>query len=104
MNNPVIRVDGIRKQFGGQEVLKGVSFEVQAGQTFAFLGRNDNGRDFRLTKLDESFDTTLTTNKIIARRVHVTLSRADRNRTLESDISDALHDLLKVAAISDSRI
>ncbi len=44
MNNPVIRVDGIRKQFGGQEVLKGVSFEVQAGQTFAFLGRNAAGK------------------------------------------------------------
>jgi ABC-2 type transport system ATP-binding protein len=44
MNNPVIRVDGIRKQFGGQEVLNGVSFEVQAGQTFAFLGRNAAGK------------------------------------------------------------
>jgi len=44
MINPVIRVDGIRKQFRNQEVLKGVSFEVQAGQTFAFLGRNGTGK------------------------------------------------------------
>jgi ABC-2 type transport system ATP-binding protein len=44
MTNPVIRVDGIRKQFRNQEVLKGVSFEVQAGQTFAFLGRNGTGK------------------------------------------------------------
>ena len=44
MTNPVIRVEGIRKQFRNQEVLKGVSFEVQAGQTFAFLGRNGAGK------------------------------------------------------------
>jgi len=44
MTNPVIRVDGIRKQFRGKEVLKGVSFEVQAGQTYAFLGRNGAGK------------------------------------------------------------
>lgn len=44
MTNQVIRVDGIRKQFRGQEVLKGVSFEVQAGQTYAFLGRNGAGK------------------------------------------------------------
>jgi ABC-2 type transport system ATP-binding protein len=44
MINPVIRVDGIRKQFRNQEVLRGVSFEVQAGQTFAFLGRNGTGK------------------------------------------------------------
>lgn len=44
MNNPVIRVDGIRKQFRGHEILKGVSFEVQPGQTYAFLGRNGAGK------------------------------------------------------------
>ena len=44
MNTSVIRVEGIRKQFRGQEVLKGVSFEVQSGQTFAFLGRNAAGK------------------------------------------------------------
>src|SRR5262249_50281394 len=44
MTNPVIRVDGIRKQFRNQEVLRGVSFEVQAGQTFALLVRHGAGR------------------------------------------------------------
>jgi ABC-2 type transport system ATP-binding protein len=44
MNTPAIRVEGIRKQFRDSEVLKGVSFEVQAGQTFAFLGRNAAGK------------------------------------------------------------
>jgi ABC-2 type transport system ATP-binding protein len=44
MNTPAIRVEGIRKQFRDSEVLKGVSFDVQAGQTFAFLGRNAAGK------------------------------------------------------------
>jgi len=44
MNSPVIHVDGIRKQFRGNEVLKGVSFDVQPGQTFALLGRNAAGK------------------------------------------------------------
>jgi ABC-2 type transport system ATP-binding protein len=44
MNTPAIRVEGVRKQFRDSEVLKGVSFEVQPGQTFAFLGRNAAGK------------------------------------------------------------
>ncbi len=44
MNQPAIRVDSVCKRFRGQEVLKGVSFEVPVGQTFAFLGRNAAGK------------------------------------------------------------
>ena len=44
MNNSVIHVDGIRKQFRGNEVLKGVSFDIKPGQTFALLGRNAAGK------------------------------------------------------------
>ena len=55
-------------------------------QAITFFGLNYNGRDFRLTELDERFDSTLAANKIIACRVRVAFSRADRNRTLESDI------------------
>jgi ABC-2 type transport system ATP-binding protein len=44
MNSPAIRVEGLCKRFRDREVLKGVSFEVQAGQTFAFLGRNAAGK------------------------------------------------------------
>ncbi len=44
MNTPAIRVEGVRKHFRDSEVLKGVSFEVQPGQTFAFLGRNAAGK------------------------------------------------------------
>jgi ABC-2 type transport system ATP-binding protein len=43
-NDPVIRVDALRKKFRDREVLAGVSFEVPAGQTFAFLGVNAAGK------------------------------------------------------------
>ncbi len=43
-NQPVIRVDALRKKFRDREVLAGVSFEVPAGQTFAFLGVNAAGK------------------------------------------------------------
>ena len=44
MSSPVIRVDNVRKRFGNRDILNGVSFDVQPGQTFAFLGRNGAGK------------------------------------------------------------
>ena len=43
MNNPVIRVDGIRKQFGSQEILK-ESFLRSAGRTDLRVSRPQRGR------------------------------------------------------------
>lgn len=44
MNEPAIRVVDLCKSFRDREVLSSVSFEVPAGQTFAFLGRNAAGK------------------------------------------------------------
>jgi ABC-2 type transport system ATP-binding protein len=40
----LIEVEGLRKSYGGREVLKGVSFEVEAGRTVGILGPNGSGK------------------------------------------------------------
>ncbi len=40
----MIQVQGLRKVYGGFEAVKGLDFEVQAGEVFAFLGPNGAGK------------------------------------------------------------
>jgi ABC-2 type transport system ATP-binding protein len=39
-----IEVDGLRKSYGGNEAVRGVSLRVQRGEIFAFLGPNGAGK------------------------------------------------------------
>jgi ABC-2 type transport system ATP-binding protein len=43
-NGPVVRVEGLRKNYGSVEALKGVSLEVNAGEVFGLLGPNGAGK------------------------------------------------------------
>ena len=43
-NTPVLRLDSIRKSFNGNEVLKGISFEVQQHEVVALLGPSGSGK------------------------------------------------------------
>lgn len=44
MNNPAIELQAVTKSFRRAEVLRGVTFRVDRGKTFAFLGRNAAGK------------------------------------------------------------
>ncbi len=44
MTQAAIEIDGVAKRFGENQVLRGMSLRVTAGQTFAFLGRNGAGK------------------------------------------------------------
>ncbi|MEO8092648.1 MAG: ABC transporter ATP-binding protein [bacterium] len=44
MNEPVIRVSGLRKSYGEAEAVCGIDLEVQSGEVFAFLGPNGAGK------------------------------------------------------------
>ncbi len=44
MNNRVVRASSVRKSYGELEVVKGVDFEVAAGECFGILGPNGAGK------------------------------------------------------------
>lgn len=44
MSEPVIKVSGLRRSYGGFEALGGIDLEVRAGEVFAFLGPNGAGK------------------------------------------------------------
>jgi phospholipid/cholesterol/gamma-HCH transport system ATP-binding protein len=58
MNNPdnnnsgvSLQVRGLRKSFGGQEVLKGIDFDVQPGEIFVIMGPSGSGKSVLLKHL-----------------------------------------------------
>ena len=42
--DPVLRVDGLRKRYGAQEVVRGLSFEIRRGECYGLLGPNGAGK------------------------------------------------------------
>ncbi|RPJ85407.1 MAG: ATP-binding cassette domain-containing protein, partial [Acidobacteria bacterium] len=45
---PVVLLEGVRKAFGGRQILDGVSFEVARGRAFCLLGRSGSGKSVTL--------------------------------------------------------
>src|SRR6266851_3726415 len=46
-----VQVRGLRKQFNGQEVLKGLDFEVKPGEIFVIMGPSGSGKTVLLKHL-----------------------------------------------------
>ena len=44
----IVKFDKVRKSFGSNEILKGVSFEVGKGQVVALIGRSGSGKSTAL--------------------------------------------------------
>src|ERR1035441_9039258 len=58
MNNPAnnhsgvsLQVRGLRKSFDGQEVIKGIDFEVKPGEIFVIMGPSGSGKSVLLKHL-----------------------------------------------------
>jgi ABC-2 type transport system ATP-binding protein len=59
MTDAIVRVDDLRKTYhGGFEALRGVSFEIQRGETFALLGPNGAGKSTTIEILEGYRDRT----------------------------------------------
>jgi Fe-S cluster assembly ATP-binding protein len=43
-NGPILQLEGLRLERGGQAILRGVALQVQAGQVYGLLGRNGSGK------------------------------------------------------------
>ncbi len=41
---PIVRVTGLRKRFGANEVLKGIDLDVKAGEVIAIIGKSGSGK------------------------------------------------------------
>jgi ABC-2 type transport system ATP-binding protein len=52
MNGPVISVRGLHKSYGDQEAVRGIDFDVSAGEIFGFLGPNGAGKSTTIEILE----------------------------------------------------
>ena len=41
---PIVRIEGLRKSFGANEVLKGIDLTVQPGEVLAIIGKSGSAR------------------------------------------------------------
>src|SRR3954453_15831940 len=48
---PALRVESLSKRFGDIEAVRGIDFEVHAGETFGFLGPNGAGKSATINML-----------------------------------------------------
>ncbi|HSX18465.1 MAG TPA: ABC transporter ATP-binding protein [Candidatus Saccharimonadales bacterium] len=52
MSKSIVKVDDLHKSYNGKEVVKGISFEVKAGETFGILGPNGAGKTTTLEMIE----------------------------------------------------
>lgn len=66
MHEPLLAIQGLRKSFGDNEVLKGIDLRVQAGEVIAIIGKSGSGKSTLLRCINglETFQSgTLTVDR-----------------------------------------
>jgi polar amino acid transport system ATP-binding protein len=78
MSAPLLRVEDIHKRYGSEEVLRGVSFEVDRGQTKVFIGPSGTGKSTLLRCVNQL--TPPDKGRVFLEGAEVTHHKADINR------------------------
>jgi ABC-2 type transport system ATP-binding protein len=58
MDEPVVHISGFRMDFAGTTVIRDLSFDVRAGETFGFLGSNGSGKTTTIRALLGLYEPT----------------------------------------------
>ena len=58
LSSPVVRVRDLHKSYGKVEAIRGISFDIEAGETFALLGPNGAGKSTAIEILEGYRDRT----------------------------------------------
>jgi polar amino acid transport system ATP-binding protein len=80
---PIVKVSGLRKRFGANEVLKGIDLDVKAGEVIAIIGKSGSGKSTLLRCINglETFeDGTLSVDNQPLLHGNATAMRALRQR------------------------
>lgn len=64
MSEPIVRIEGLHKSFGGLEVVKGVDLEVQRGEVVVIFGRSGSGKSTLLRCVNMIEDPTAGTIEV----------------------------------------
>ena len=86
MSEPVIRVEDLHKSYDAVEALRGVSFEVNAGEVFGLLGPNGAGKTSTIEILEglraRAMDGPREAPEHVEERLRTAFRRQSRRRNL----------------------
>ena len=83
MDKPLLKVCGLKKSFGGVEVLHSIDFIAEAGKVTALVGENGAGKSTFMKILMGEYDSDAGTIELNGKEVHFT----DSHQALSNGIS-----------------
>lgn len=83
--NPAISIKSVRKTLGSQEILKGISFDVEKGDIFGYLGPNGAGKTTTIRILLGLFQADFGKLEILGQDIRLSQTRKKIGFVLDAD-------------------